>query len=280
MRVRVLPIALLPSLALLLSACQTAPPAPPVPPTTVAAVGEVRPGSGVAKGYLDRKQLPDSVALLPRPPADGSAAAALDLDVHKATRALRGTPRWDWAARDAVYRFPAAANTLSCALNMPVSESTTPHLNMLLQRTLVDAGLATYAAKERYQRQRPYAVLNEATCYPADDAALRKDGSYPSGHAALGWAWGLVLAELAPERADALLARAHAFGQSRVVCGYHWQSDVDAGRMMGAAAVARLHADPVFTAQMALAKGEIAAARAAGASAPAHCAAEAAALAK
>ena len=64
MPVRVLPMALLPALALLLSACQTAPPAPPVPPTTVPAVGEVRPGSGVAKGYLDRKQLPDSVALL------------------------------------------------------------------------------------------------------------------------------------------------------------------------------------------------------------------------
>ena len=68
MPVRALPLALATGSALLLVACQSAPPAAPVPPTTVAAVGELRPGTGVAKGYLDRKQLPDSVALLPRRP--------------------------------------------------------------------------------------------------------------------------------------------------------------------------------------------------------------------
>jgi acid phosphatase (class A) len=261
----------------ILAACQTSP-TPPVPPTTVAAVGELRPGSGIARGYVDRKLLPDSLGLLPRPPADGSTAAALDLQVHQATRTLRGSARWDWAARDAVYRFPGAADTFACVLGLPVSERATPHLNMLLSRTLIDAGLSTYGAKDNYKRARPFVLLNEPTCYPSDEASLRNDGSYPSGHAALGWAWGLVLAELVPDRADALLARAHAYGQSRVVCGYHWQSDVDAGRLMGAAAVARLHADATFKAQLDLARGEIASARAAGAKAPAHCAGEAAAL--
>ena len=79
---------------------------------------------------------------------------------------------------------------------------------------------------------------------------LAKDGSYPSGHASLGWAWGLILAEMAPERANALVARGQAFGQSRVICGVHWQSDVTQGRIIGAATVARLHADPVFRAQV------------------------------
>lgn len=274
-----MPLRLLSAAAVLLvlAACQSAP-TPPLPPTTVAAVGELRPGSGMARGYIDRKLLPDSLALLPRPPAEGSTAAALDLDVHRATRALRGSARWDWAARDAVYRFPGAADTFACVLGLPVSERATPHLAMLLSRTLVDAGLSTYGAKDHYKRVRPYVALNESTCYPADEASLRSDGSYPSGHAALGWAWGLVLAELVPDRADALLARAHAYGQSRVVCGYHWQSDVEAGRLMGAAAMARLHADATFKAQAVLARGEIAAARAAGAQAPAHCVGEAAAL--
>ena len=48
---------------------------------------------------------------------------------------------------------------------------------------------------------------------------------------------------------------------------------------MGAATVSRLHADPVFVAQMAEAKKEIAAARGAGARAPYDCALEARALA-
>lgn len=256
----------------LLAACQTTPP----PPLSPAEIGELRPG--LVKGYLDRKDLPDSLALLPRPPAPGSAQAAADLEIHKATRALRHTPRWQLAAQDNELAFPAAAAAFSCALDLDISEQATPHLNMLLRRTLVDAGLATYRAKDRYNRQRPFAELGETTCAPHEEAKLAKDGSYPSGHAALGWAWGLVLAGLAPERTDALVQRGHAFGQSRVICGVHWQSDVDMGRHVGAAAVARLQSDPTFRAQAALARAEIGAARAQGRKSTRPCAAEAAAL--
>ena len=260
--------------ALLLAGCQTA----PVPPTSAEVVGEFRPGSGYLKGYLDRQQLPDSLALLPAPAAEGSAAQATDLAAHRATRALRGTPRWDLAAQDNQLKFPAAGETFACTLGLPVSAEATPHLTMLLRRSLLDAGLSTYRAKDHYKRQRPFAALQETTCAPQEEAMLRNDGSYPSGHAALGWAWALILAELAPDRADSLLQRGHAFGQSRVVCGVHWQSDVDQGRVIGAAAVARLHADPTFQAQAALARTEIEQARRKGMQPSPHCAAEAAAL--
>jgi acid phosphatase (class A) len=260
--------------AALLAGCQTT----PTPPTSAEAVGEFRAGSGYLKGYLDRQQLPDSLALLPRPPAGGTPEAAADLAIHRATRPLRDTPRWALAAADDNLKWPKAAEVFSCALDLPISAEATPHLNMLLRRTLLDAGLSTYAAKDSYKRQRPFAALNEGTCAPASEATLRNDGSYPSGHAALGWAWALVLTQLAPDKADALLQRGHAFGQSRVVCGVHWQSDVDNGRVMGAAAVARLQSDPVFLAQAALAKGEISAARAKGVKSPLNCAGERAAL--
>lgn len=260
---------------LALAGCQTAPPPPPTAPEVV---GEFRPGSGYLKGYLDRRQLPDSAALLPAAPAEGSPQAAADLATYRATRALRDTPRWALAAADDNLKFPAAAEIFSCALDLPVSQAATPHLNMLLRRSLLDAGLSTYGAKDRYQRPRPFVALQEGSCAPAAEPALVKDGSYPSGHAAIGWAWALVLAGLAPARADALLQRGHAFGQSRVVCGVHWQSDVDQGRLMGAAAVARLQADPVFQAQAVLARAEIAAARARGLHATRDCAAEARAL--
>ncbi len=260
--------------AALLAGCQTA----PVPPTSPEVVGEFRPGSGYLKGYLDRKQLPDSLALMPPPPAEGSAGQAADLATHRATRGLRDTPRWALAHADNNLKFPKATETFSCTLDMPISAEATPHLTMLLRRSLLDAGLATYGAKDHYKRQRPFAALNETTCAPQEEAMLRKDGSFPSGHAALGWAWALILTELAPDRSNALLQRGHAFGQSRVVCGVHWQSDVDAGRLMGAAAVARLQADPTFRAQAALARGEIEQARAQGLKSPLNCAAEAAAL--
>ncbi len=45
-------------------------------------------------------------------------------------------------------------------------------------------------------------------------------------------------------------------GQSRVICGYHWQSDVTAARLVASAIVARLHAEPTFAAQLQRAKTE------------------------
>jgi len=64
-------------------------------------------------------------------------------------------------------------------------------------------------------------------CTPEDEEVLRKDGFYPSGHTALGWAWALILTEIAPDRADAILARGRAFGVSRNICNVHWHSDVE-----------------------------------------------------
>jgi len=107
-----------------------------------------------------------------------------------------------------------------------------------------------------------------------------KAKSYPSGHASVGWAWALALAEIAPRRAEPILARGYAFGMSRVVCRAHWKSDVEAGRTVGAAVVSRLHADPVFVAQMARAKQEIERVHGAGERSPRDCAAEAKALAE
>ena len=60
----------------------------------------------------------------------------------------------------------------------------------------------------------------------------------------------LVFSEVAQTRQDALLARAYQFGQGRVITGYHWQTDVDYGRLVGSAVYARLHADKDFLSQM------------------------------
>ena len=122
-----------------------------------------------------------------------------------------------------------------------------------------DAGdLATRDAKDHYRRPRPYIVFGENTCNPEQQEELSSNGSYPSGHTSIGWATALVLAEINPARQDEILKRGFEMGESRVICGYHFQSDVDAGRITGAACVARLHADPKFSAQLKKAKKEFA----------------------
>jgi acid phosphatase (class A) len=107
-------------------------------------------------------------------------------------------------------------------------------------------------------RRRPFVDYPDRPKCPLEYAGLGDTGSYPSGHAGLGWLWGATLAELAPQFADALLARAIAFGDSRVVCGFHYPSDVAAGRLATAALLQRLHADPQYLKDLAQARKEVA----------------------
>jgi acid phosphatase (class A) len=267
-------------LAILLGGCSTVPQEQKSSDETgfevPESVGEIAPG--MLEGYLPiEEQLDSKSFVLPSPPED-SALQAMDTAWADNMQNLRGTSRWDLATRDADLHFPVPAGVFSCALGIEVSEERTPSLYMLLWRTMTDIGLSPYSAKNAYQRERPFMVRGEAVCTPEDEEALRKDGSYPSGHTAIGWGWALILTELAPERAEALLARGRAFGESRNVCNAHWYSDVVAGRMTGAAAVARLHSKDGFLAAMQAAKGDIARAREAGHEPTVDCDAEAAAL--
>jgi len=234
---------------------------------------------GFVAGYLAKEALPDSLTLLPPPPATGSAAQARDEEAAKTALALNGTPRWNLATQDADISFPNVAGTFSCALDAPVTEADTPHLYVLLRRSMTDAGLATFAAKEAYQRLRPFQVNNQPICSPESKKRLEDNGAYPSGHASLGWAWALILSEIAPERTNAILARGSAFGDSRSICNVHWESDVAGGRLIGAGVVARLHAEPAFLAELAAARAELVAVRTKKLGATRNCMAEAEAMA-
>lgn len=233
---------------------------------------------GVPTGYLAKEARPDSLALLPPPPAAGSTALAHDEEVHKSAAALRDTSRYRLAALDAELSFPQAAGAFACTLGVPIDAQLTPRLYQLLQRTLIDAGTSTAGAKNQYRRTRPFVAHEEPTCAPQDEARLRTNGSYPSGHTTVGWAWALILAEVDPARADAILERGRSFGESRLVCNVHWQSDILEGRFLGAAVVARQHTVAEFRGDIELARQELTAVRAKGLPPGRDCGMEAEAL--
>ncbi len=151
------------------------------------AVPEVYPG--YLAGYLPRNALPNSLVLLPPPPAAESAGQANDEEISRKALTLRGTPRWTLANEDANTMFPQVAGTFSCALNAPVTEQETPHLYMLLRRAMMDASTSTNLAKEHYMRTRPFTVNKEPICPTDEGKSYLKGGSFPSGHTATGWAW-------------------------------------------------------------------------------------------
>ena len=222
-----------------------------------------RGASLMVPGYLPRGSAPDSLLLNPPPPAAGSAMEARDIEAANAAVALRGTPRWDQAAIDAELFSPNTIGIFSCAAGFELDPARLPKLTALLRKAGPDLAMTVYPTKRKYQRARPFTVNNQPVCTPKDEAVLRSDGSYPSGHSAIGYGWGLILAELVPSRAAQLVARGRAFGDSRRVCNVHWLSDVEEGRVVATAVYARLHAEAAFRADADAARAEIEAQRAA-----------------
>ena len=127
----------------------------------------------------------------------------------------------------------------------------TSHLFDLVRATekdVVDRG------KAEFQRPRPWiADPTLASCSRSDDPL----SSYPSGHTTMAFSMAGVLARLVPNRADAILARAAGYGQSRIVCEQHFRSDVTSGEALGLLVAERLMAKPEFAAAFDAARHEL-----------------------
>jgi acid phosphatase (class A) len=208
--------------------------------------------------FHTQAQAVDSHYYLPPPPKDGSPALTYDKAAYQEGYAMKGTPRWQQATQDANLHVDNMAKIFSPVLGVTISASKTPATWSMLQNLLIMGGdYAPDAAKKFYMRTRPFVVFHHHTCQPADEAVLRKNGSYPSGHTSYGTLLALVLSEAKPERAKELAKRGYEFGQSRVICGAHWQSDVNAGRYVGAMEYARLQTVPAFIEQAKQVKAEL-----------------------
>ena len=164
----------------------------------VVAVTAAAPAGNDDGPYLPRTSLPDAIAILPPPPAPGSAAARADQAVFAATRALAGSARWRIATDDVTN---APLDRFACAMGVQLDAHRAPALARLLDR--IGTGDLVGPVKAHYAVRRPYLGGDAPICEPRT-AHLAANGDYPSGHAANGWLEGLVLAQLLPGRAGPL----------------------------------------------------------------------------
>lgn len=209
--------------------------------------------------FLVEGDVANSLELLPPPPDVESIHFLYDKARYDWGKAQRKTERGEQAFQDARVGGDGVPRAFSEAFGVAITEDGTPEIYRLVVGMREDAGdLATRDAKEYYNRVRPFAFFGEMTCNPEQQEELSSNGSYPSGHTSIGWATALVLAEINPDRIDEILDRGFQMGESRVICGYHFQSDVDAARVVASGAVARLHADDGFNKQLDKAKKEFA----------------------
>lgn len=209
------------------------------------------------EGYLSAAERAAIAASLPPPPEAGSQAAKAEDEqfgwLHRAANARR----WQVAVEDDLSLYPRFTDQLG----FRIERATTPALVTLLNRIAEDTLAVAADAKARHPRLRPFQASQLArvcgqAAPPKPDPAAQGTG-YPSGHAAAGWGAALVLVEAVPAGAQAIIGRAVAFGQSRVVCGLHFPADIEAGHFIGSAVIARAFEQPGFRQDLACARREV-----------------------
>lgn len=207
--------------------------------------------------YVFLENMPDAGIYLPPPPDMTSTTYADDFAQWQWGKTVRPTDRGQQANDDSQWGIGGMTRVHSGTLGFEISKEKTPAIYKLLYNVLWTEHLSTQNAKRKYMRTRPFAQYNEHTWGRFDnERELRFNGSYPSGHTSLGWSTALVLAEMVPELQDTLLRSGYQYGESRVIVGAHYQSDVDAGFLCGTTAVAVMHASEYFQKDLEAARKE------------------------
>ena len=206
--------------------------------------------------YFTTDQLPDLIQSLPAPPDSLSHGFAYDVMQYQWGKAQRpDSVRAEMARRDAVWTYEALLGELAGPFGLALSKEATPAIWTVLVNSLATTDQMRVAPKAFYHRRRPFEVFNEKML-TGEEAALSGEGSYPSGHTMRGWMAALLLAQINPAAADGLYARAWKYGESRVIAGAHWQSDVDVTRVAASIGFSRLQTSDRFQAEMARAQEE------------------------
>ena len=211
-----------------------------------------------ASKYLSIDEMPNPMEFLPPPPGWTSPLFAGDYAAYLWGKTIRQTERGKTAIEQAAYLFDDISVYFSKCFGLEISREKTPAIYKVLYKGVVTAMHSYVRTKKFYARPRPFVRYGEGTPFPEDEEHLKNNGSYPSGHTVRGWCLGLLASEINPAKQNELLKLGYEWGESRIIIGYHWKSDVEAARALASAVYARLHASEEFLADMAEARREFA----------------------
>ena len=210
------------------------------------------------KPYFKSDALPNGVLWLPVPPDSMSAGYAYDMHRFLWGKEQRlDADRAAMAKVDADYTPTTMLKVFSAPCGVEMSKEKTPLTYEMLTKLAMTGAEMGHKAKEFYNRKRPFVVFGQPSLVPEHDAALAKNGSYPSGHTIYGWVSALVFIEIFPECADQIALRGLQYAESRVIVAAHWQSDIEAGQKEAAVLYAFLHSDPTFFKELEKVKKEL-----------------------
>jgi hypothetical protein len=118
-------------------------------------------------------------------------------------------------------------------------------MRLLFKEAQVEASIVLLSVRRLTSRQRPFTVWNKVRIKPCPGG--RPEGtSFPSGHAATAALYAELLSEAVPELAAKFEERVKSYDESRLVCGFHYPSDLTAGDKAGRAIAKALLTERAF----------------------------------
>ncbi len=175
---------------------------------------------------------------VPAPPAETSDQTKAELAELRQLQKERSP-----SANTAIQYYnavPATQRWHDLAFALARAEKQSPNrqarLAAILHTALHDAVIATWAAKYQFNRKPPSQMAPDVTpVVLITGEVAAPEPSYPSEHAAIaGTAVGILTAFFPKEEAN-LKAMAAELGQTRLLMGANYRSDIDAGFALGQA---------------------------------------------
>lgn len=206
-------------------------------------LGLAMPASAQQRPYLlwlDGAKL-DIAKIIGLPPAQNSPEGKAEFEqVQQIT--LNRTPEREKAAI-ADQRL-ALVNFLN-GMDTGYIDGTHREVRLLFREAQVELGILLKSVHRLTSRQRPFQLWAKVRVKPCPGA--RPEGtSFPSGHAATAALYAELLKTAAPELGDKLEERVKSYDESRLICGFHYPSDLVAGDKVGRAVAKALLADHAF----------------------------------
>lgn len=223
-----------------------------------AARAEYRKIKGIKKNAPVEVGYPKAEKVLYTPVDTASIRFFGDAAHYWLAKTERDSERGRQAQRDAVCTDSALLLCFAPCVDVLLDAKTMPATAQLVSKVFSELEAVANDLKSTCFRKRPFVQFGEGTPLPSEEGSCLASSSYASSHALIGWGIALALVEAMPECQNAILTRGYEYGRSRTILGYHYASDVQAGRLAAACAMTRLHNDPVFLKMMVKAQQEYA----------------------
>ncbi len=160
--------------------------------------------------YFTIDEMPDLVQCLPAPPDTASPAFANDIMRYQWGKSMRSDAQVAARVeRDAIWVLDTLVVIFSEPFGLKIDPKETPEIYKALTKGIYTGQLIRVRPKAHFHRQRPFEYFNEHVINPEEEKELRGEGSYPSGHTIRGWMAALILSEINPAAANALLSLIH-----------------------------------------------------------------------